>query len=70
MSFERIIHLLTQGCARLGISGVARGSRPLPEREVSSPFPISLPPQAAQKNNARALPSYSGMIDFGIYSLL
>jgi predicted nuclease of restriction endonuclease-like RecB superfamily len=37
-------------------TGVQGAAGPLAEREVSSPSPLSLPPQAAQKNLATALP--------------
>jgi hypothetical protein len=41
--------------ARSGRSGVARGGRPLPEREGSSLPPLSPPPQAANKDVATTL---------------
>ena len=44
---------LLQDREKAGVQGAAG---PLAEREVSSPFPISLPPQAAKKNFATALP--------------
>ena len=46
--------LTAKGCCKIGKKRGSRGPGPLAEREVSSPFPISLPPQAAKKNFAPA----------------
>jgi|SRR6266852_3906475 len=50
--------------ARSGISGFPRGGSPLAEREVSSLFPLSLPPEAAQKGLCNS-PGYTQMLPGG-----